>query len=49
MFSIIDYARDTGTHLVGDPSAAVLRVSTDSRSIKKGDLYVALKGPNFDG
>ena len=49
MFSIIDYARDTGTHLVGDPSATVLRVSTDSRSIKKGDLYVALKGPNFDG
>ncbi|MDA0236934.1 MAG: UDP-N-acetylmuramoyl-tripeptide--D-alanyl-D-alanine ligase [Proteobacteria bacterium] len=49
MFKVSDYARDTGTHLIGDPSAAVLRVSTDSRAIRKGDLYVALKGPNFDG
>lgn len=24
-------------------------VSTDTRSLKKGDLFVALKGPNFDG
>lgn len=24
-------------------------VSTDTRSLKTGDLYVALKGPNFDG
>ena len=49
MFSISDYARDTRTRFIGDPSTAVLRVSTDSRAIKKGDLYVALKGPNFDG
>src|SRR3989339_384780 len=25
------------------------RVSTDSRTIKKGDLFIALKGDNFDG
>tara|TARA_B110000483_G_scaffold22023_1_gene25200 strand:- start:597 stop:1964 length:1368 start_codon:yes stop_codon:yes gene_type:complete len=49
VFSISDYARDTRTRFIGDPSTAVLRVSTDSRAIKKGDLYVALKGPNFDG
>ena len=49
MFSISDYARDTRTRFIGDPSTAVLRVSTDSRAIKKGDLYVALKGSNFDG
>ncbi len=24
-------------------------VSTDSRNIQKGDLFIALKGPNFDG
>ena len=41
MFSISDYARETGTHLIGDSSAVVLRVSTDSRAIKKGDLYIA--------
>src|SRR3989339_535894 len=25
------------------------RVSTDSRTVKKGDLFIALKGDNFDG
>lgn len=24
-------------------------ICTDTRKIKKGDLFVALKGPNFDG
>ncbi len=24
-------------------------VSTDSRNVAKGDLFVALRGPNFDG
>jgi UDP-N-acetylmuramyl pentapeptide synthase len=24
-------------------------VSTDTRSLKKGELFVALQGPNFDG
>ena len=24
-------------------------VSTDTRTLKKGDLFVALQGPNFDG
>ncbi|MBI4835309.1 MAG: UDP-N-acetylmuramoyl-tripeptide--D-alanyl-D-alanine ligase [Planctomycetes bacterium] len=27
----------------------VRRISTDTRSLKKGDLFVALKGANFDG
>ena len=24
-------------------------ISTDSRSLKSGDVFLALKGPNFDG
>ncbi len=31
------------------PDAEVLRVSTDSRSIKPGDLFIALRGEKFDG
>ncbi len=29
--------------------ATFLRVSTDTRKIQSGDLFVALSGPNFDG
>jgi UDP-N-acetylmuramoyl-tripeptide--D-alanyl-D-alanine ligase len=31
------------------PDAEVLRVSTDSRSIRPGDLFIALRGEKFDG
>lgn len=34
--------------LVG-PDAEFIFVSSDTRQIKKGDLFIALKGPNFDG
>lgn len=30
-------------------STPLARVSTDTRTLKEGDLYVALKGENFDG
>jgi len=30
------------------PTAPVTGVSTDTRTLKPGDLYVALRGPNFD-
>src|SRR5262249_50247501 len=38
----------------GDPSTAFARVSTDSRALsdaaaRDGALFIALKGPNFDG
>jgi len=33
----------------GDAGAVYSGVSTDSRSIAEGDLYVALRGENFDG
>jgi UDP-N-acetylmuramoyl-tripeptide--D-alanyl-D-alanine ligase len=29
--------------------ATVLRVSTDSRNIRPGDLFIALRGEKFDG
>jgi UDP-N-acetylmuramoyl-tripeptide--D-alanyl-D-alanine ligase len=35
--------------MFGDGETEVLGVSTDSRSIVAGDLFVALKGENFDG
>ena len=33
----------------GDGSRLVTNVSTDSRTIQPGDLFVALRGENFDG
>src|SRR5437868_1512526 len=33
----------------GDGKIPVERISTDSRTIKKGELFVALRGENFDG
>ena len=37
-----------GGQLVGDGSAAALRVHTDTRTLRPGDLFVALKGERFD-
>jgi len=34
---------------LGDGKTSVERISTDSRTIKKGELFVALRGENFDG
>src|SRR5579872_4393476 len=31
------------------PSKKINCVSTDSRSVKKGDLFIALRGEKFDG
>ncbi|HMK35551.1 MAG TPA: UDP-N-acetylmuramoyl-tripeptide--D-alanyl-D-alanine ligase [Desulfomonilaceae bacterium] len=38
-----------GVILCGDYGAAFDAISTDSRDIKAGDLFVPLKGTNFDG
>ncbi|WP_418318684.1 UDP-N-acetylmuramoyl-tripeptide--D-alanyl-D-alanine ligase [Piscinibacter sakaiensis] len=37
-----------GAQLVGDPSVTVQRVHSDSRSLRAGDLFVALRGERFD-
>jgi len=33
----------------GDGSAMIDKLSTDSRTLKRGELFVALRGENFDG
>ena len=38
-----------GTLAAGDRDATVSRVSTDSRTLQAGDLFVPLRGENFDG
>jgi len=42
-------ARATGGHVRGAPAASVRGVSIDSRTIGEGQLFVAVKGPRFDG
>ncbi len=37
-----------GARLVGDAATAVLRVHSDTRSLRAGDLFVALRGERFD-
>jgi len=38
-----------GTLLSGDPAATASVICTDSRSLKAGDLFLALRGERFDG
>ena len=38
-----------GATLVGDGALALERVHTDTRSLRAGDLFVALRGERFDG
>ncbi|MGZ5713927.1 MAG: bifunctional UDP-N-acetylmuramoyl-L-alanyl-D-glutamate--2,6-diaminopimelate ligase MurE/UDP-N-acetylmuramoyl-tripeptide--D-alanyl-D-alanine ligase MurF [Caldimonas sp.] len=37
-----------GARLVGDPGTAFLRVHSDTRTLRPGDLFVALRGERFD-
>jgi UDP-N-acetylmuramoyl-tripeptide--D-alanyl-D-alanine ligase len=37
-----------GANLVGDADTCVLRVHTDTRSVERGDLFLALQGEKFD-
>ncbi len=38
-----------GKFLLGDPNMLVKSISIDSRTVKKGQLYIAIKGNRFDG
>ena len=37
-----------GSRLVGDGAIAVERVHSDTRSLRAGDFFVALRGERFD-
>lgn len=47
-FMLSQLAERLDARLMGD-DVRVQRISTDSRSLCHGDLFVALQGPNFDG
>lgn len=49
MLTLQEAANALRTRVVGDAAARFMRVSTDSRDIRPGDLFVALKGDTFDG
>ena len=38
-----------GSISAGNPDVTISRISTDSRTLKAGDLFVPLRGENFDG
>lgn len=49
-FSLQELIRScNGEFLLGDPHAHIPRISTDTRTVRRGDYYVALTGSNFDG
>ena len=45
---LVEMAQAVNGELLG-ADATFTGVSTDTRTMQKGDLFVALKGPNFDG
>src|ERR1700719_335430 len=48
--SILQIAELAGAKLEeGDGKISIERIGSDSRTIKKGELFVALRGENFDG
>ena len=49
MFTINDIALATGGRIIGLAAGEVTAVSTDSRSVATGQLFVPLRGERFDG
>jgi UDP-N-acetylmuramoyl-tripeptide--D-alanyl-D-alanine ligase len=49
LFTIDDIARATGGTIIGSDSGTVVGVSTDSRRVQPGELFVPLRGERFDG
>jgi len=49
MFTISDIAEFTGGRVIGCDDSEVSGVSTDSRSVSAGELFVPLQGVSFDG
>lgn len=49
MFTINEIAAATGGRIVGRTAGEVTAVSTDSRSVAPGQLFIPLRGERFDG
>ncbi len=49
MMTLQQAAKILGAKSTGSVNTKFDAVSTDTRNIKQGDLFVALRGPNFDG
>ena len=50
MFKVDELLKATAGRLSGpDRNVSACGVSTDSRSIKRGEIFIAIKGDNFDG
>ena len=48
--SIFQIAEFAGASVsAGDGNVSIEKISTDSRTLKRGELFVALRGENFDG
>jgi UDP-N-acetylmuramoyl-tripeptide--D-alanyl-D-alanine ligase len=48
-FTVREIADAVGGTVTGETDARVLGVSTDSRSVEEGELFVPLRGERFDG
>ena len=49
MFTINEIATTTGGRIIGPAAGEVTAISTDSRSVAPGQLFVPLRGERFDG
>lgn len=49
MFTISDIADATDGRIIGHPEGEICGISTDSRRVTAGELFVPLRGENFDG
>jgi UDP-N-acetylmuramoyl-tripeptide--D-alanyl-D-alanine ligase len=49
LFTVAEIVAATGGTLSGEAAGGVTAVSTDSRTVAPGELFVALKGERFDG
>ena len=48
-FTLKEIAEATGGSMLGEPAVVTGGVSTDSRQVAEGQLFVALRGERFDG
>lgn len=49
MFTVSDIALATGGRVIGPATGEVRAISTDSRAVMPGELFVPLRGETFDG